>query len=79
MSYTNLSQLRKDCEQLQDISEHLLEFKNKSETDAITIQKLSEDIQRFEEENRILSENNSLLHVFFQEVWYLFFRVILNQ
>ena len=50
---------------MQEMSERLLDVKTKSESDAIVMQKLTEDIQKYEDENRTLSENNSILHVDF--------------
>jgi hypothetical protein len=59
-----LHELRRDCEQLHELSESLLEVRNKNEAQLLTIEQLTEGIQNFEEENRLLIEKNKTLEVF---------------
>jgi len=58
-----LHELRNDCEQLHELSESLLEIRNKNEAQLLTIEQLTEGIQNFEHENRLLTEKNRTLEV----------------
>jgi hypothetical protein len=58
-----LDETRKDCEYLYGLTEQLVTLKAKCNNDSEMIRKLTEEIQRFEDESHGIVANNKLLQV----------------
>lgn len=78
-AYDTVGELKMDCEKVVEIAENLFNTKSKIEEDAETIEKMTEENQRFEYENEMLLAQIANFEVYHSQILIESSRVALSR